>query len=260
MTPVASSPRSPYADVAALYDRWVEDPRYGGWIAGLIRVARTHGLVGSRVLDVGCGTGLSTLPMLALGLEVTACDPVPEMLARAETKIGRRANFVAAGLPDLPVLGDFDLVLAANDVINHVLGAEQLPDAVAAMAANLTAGGLLVIDANTLAAYRTFFASAHCREAGGARFAWRGLAPPDLPAGGLAEGGLDVFSPRRDGSWRRTSSRFVQRHHPHDEMSRALAGAGLSVLAVLGQHADGRRDPHADELDHIKRVYVSRKS
>jgi SAM-dependent methyltransferase len=256
----ATDGTSPYTDVAELYDRWVEDPRYRGWITGLVGLARVHGLAGPRVLDVGCGTGLGTQPLLELGLDVTACDPDPEMLARAQVRIGRRADFVAAGLPDLPVLGDFDLVLAANDVVNHVLDREQLASGVAAMAANLVPGGLLLLDANTLATYRGFFATSDCRETEDAFFAWRGQASPDLHAAALAEGLLDVFIAGPDRSWRRVSTRFVQRHHPHEEISDALARGGLEVLAVLGQHDDGRRDSSVDELVHTKRVYLACRS
>jgi SAM-dependent methyltransferase len=259
MSVLVADTRSSYADVAGLYDAWVESPGYESWITGLVRLARDHGLGGARVLDVGCGTGLSTLPLVELGLDVTACDPAPEMLARAEAKLGARARLVAAGLPHLPALGEFDLVLAANDVVNH-LAAEELRDAIAAMASRLAPRGLLILDANTLAAYRDFFATCHCREREHCFFAWRGLAAPDLPAGGRAEGILDAFAADPDGSWRRVSTRFVQRHHPHEELSDGLAAAGLEVLAVLGQHDDGRRDPTVDEADHIKRVYLARRS
>lgn len=257
---VLTADRGAYAELAGLYDAWVESPGYRSWITGLVRLARDHGLGGARVLDVGCGTGLSTLPLVELGLEVTACDPAPEMLARAEAKLGARARLVAGGLPDLPDLGEFDLVLALNDVVNHLLTAEEVRDAIAAMGAALAPGGLLILDANTLAAYRGFFATCHCRDREHALFAWRGLAAPDFPAGSRAEGILDAFAAEPGGSWRRVTTRFVQRHHPHEEVSEALAAAGLEVLAVLGQHDDGRRDPAVDELEHIKRVYLARRS
>jgi SAM-dependent methyltransferase len=258
MTSITASP-NPYSALSSLYDEWVYDSRYRAWIVGLVGVAREHGLAGACALDVGCGTGLSTLPMLELGLEVTGCDPAPEMLACAETRLAGRARFVAAGLPDLPVLGEFDLILAANDIVNHLLDGDALRGAVAAVAANLAPGGLLVFDANTLMTYRGFFATAHCRDRERSFFAWRGLAPPDVASGEVCEGVVDAFVAEADTSWRRVSTRLVQRHHPHAEVTKALADAGLDVLAVLGQHDDGRRDPRAEELVHTKRVYVARR-
>jgi SAM-dependent methyltransferase len=46
-------------------------------------LGRAHGLRGDTVLDVGCGTGNSFLPLLALGWKVTAADLSPSMVERA---------------------------------------------------------------------------------------------------------------------------------------------------------------------------------
>ena len=48
-----------------------------------------HGLPGNRVLDAGCGTGKSFLPLLERGFEVTACDQSEAMLDVAASKAGR---------------------------------------------------------------------------------------------------------------------------------------------------------------------------
>jgi SAM-dependent methyltransferase len=258
MTQVGADVSETYDDLAPLYDAWVESPGYRRWIVGLVELARVHGLAGPRVLDVGCGTGLSTTPMVELGLDVTGCDPSRAMLARAAARLGERAHFVCAALPALPTLGEFDLVTALNDVVNNVL--DRLTDAVAAMAANLAPGGLLVMDATTLGAYRCFFATANCRERDDAFFAWRGLSSAMLAAGERAEGVLDAFALSERGYWRRVTARFVQRHHPHTELTAAIRAAGLEALAVLGQHDDGVRDPDVREDEHIKRIYVARKT
>jgi SAM-dependent methyltransferase len=226
---------------------------YRAWVAGLVQLARDHGLAGTAVLDVGCGTGLSTAALLEAGLSVTGCDPSPEMLALARRRLGG-TRLVAAGLPDLPCLGRFHLLTALNDVANHVL--EDLSAAIAAMAANLGEGGLLLFDANTLATYRAFFASEQRWDRPEATFAWRGLAPADFAPGEIAEGTLVAST--ADG--RSAATSFVQRHHPDREIREALGAASLTVLAVLGQHGDGRRDPHVDELSHRKRLYLARRA
>jgi len=74
---------------------------------------------GTRVLDVGAGTGDLASAALECGAEVTAVDPDPDMLEiAAVTAPGARLH--RAGLPDLPFDDDrFDAVLA-NFVVNHV--------------------------------------------------------------------------------------------------------------------------------------------
>src|SRR5262245_43817474 len=50
-----------------------------------------------RVLDIGCGTGISTAAILAAaskGTKIFAIDPSPQMLQLAEERLGRRVRFL----------------------------------------------------------------------------------------------------------------------------------------------------------------------
>jgi SAM-dependent methyltransferase len=68
----------------------------------------------ARVLDLGCGPGFLALGFAALGFDVVAMDPEPEMLAAARDAAdaaGMSLTFVAGGSEDLsPRLGRFHLV------------------------------------------------------------------------------------------------------------------------------------------------------
>src|SRR5687767_11460934 len=99
-----------YAAFAPYYDRFTDHPLYEAWIVGIERLAREHGLTGSRFLDLACGTGKSLAPHLELGYEVTGCDASPEMLAEARRKYGDRAHLVEADVRALPELGAFDFI------------------------------------------------------------------------------------------------------------------------------------------------------
>ena len=80
--------------------RWLESApaRYDAgmrWLT-LGRVALLHEALaeaavpkpGARVLEIGCGTGAVTERLVARGAEVTALDQNPEMLERAQARLG----------------------------------------------------------------------------------------------------------------------------------------------------------------------------
>ncbi len=54
------------------------------------------------VLDIGCGTGAGTLPLLQKGLNVTGIDPSPYMLDLSSAKLGHRVDLYRGFAEDLP--------------------------------------------------------------------------------------------------------------------------------------------------------------
>jgi SAM-dependent methyltransferase len=246
-----------YAVLAPAYDLLTAEYAYGPWLAALERLAVRHGLAGRRLLDVGCGTGKSFLPLLDRGFEVTACDISPEMAAEARHKADGRVQVHVADMRRLPVYGEFDLITCLDDAINHLLGPEEVADAFESMRANLAPGGLLVFDVNTLAAYREV--PDVVVEDDERLVRWRGgLAELEGP-GGEAEVVIDVFTHEGDGLWRRSLSRQRHRHHPVEEIAELAERAGLEVAAVLGQRPGAVLDDTLDERLHRKAVFVTRR-
>src|SRR4051794_16241113 len=116
-----------YELLAPFYDLYTENYGHDRWLASIEAIALEHGLRGSRLLDVGCGTGKSFLPMLARGYEVTAFDISPAMVSRArDAATGTRAEVLVADARELPELGRFDIAIALDDALNYMLGDDEL--------------------------------------------------------------------------------------------------------------------------------------
>jgi ubiquinone/menaquinone biosynthesis C-methylase UbiE len=79
-------------------------------------LARRCGLVErADVIDLGCGTGLSSRPLIDRGANLIGIEPDAEMLARAEAALGDRARFQLARAEQLPLPDrSIDLVVAAQ--------------------------------------------------------------------------------------------------------------------------------------------------
>jgi SAM-dependent methyltransferase len=254
-----TSVRETYDAFAPFYDDFTAHHRYTEWTASLEELARAAGLHGRRLLDVACGTGKSFMPFLERGYTVTACDISPAMAEIAARKAAGRARVEVHDMRALPRLGAFDLVCCLDDAINYLEGEADLVAAFMSLRRNLADGGVVLFDANTLMAYRGFFAEATVVQAPDRVLVFDGRTPADLPAGGAAE--AELLALERDGEWwTRTRSVHHQRHHPEATVRAALAAAGLPWVASYGMHLDGSVTDGFDEIENSKAVYVARAS
>jgi SAM-dependent methyltransferase len=252
MSAEPAAARVTYDAFAATYDDFNHRYRYASWTGKLLERAQATGLEGHRLLDIGCGTGLSFLEPLAQGWAVTGCDISPRMIERAEARAGERAALHVADMRALPRFGEFDLAWAVNDAVNYLLDGAELEAALAGMRRNLAPGGVVLFDANTLAAYRSFFGEEVVVERGGRRLVWRGL-----DSGG--EGGPgEVFEARFEGEGSGVEAHtHRQRHFPEAEVLGAIEAAGLRCVEVAGE-CEGALERGLDEERHTKGVYVCR--
>lgn len=238
-----------YEAFSSLYDAFNHFYQYERWTGRLLAAAEAEGLEGNRLLDVACGTGLSFIPLLENGWQVTGCDLSPAMLELARAKVGDRAELLVADMRTLPRLGQFDLIWSVNAPFNHLLTEGELREALESMARNLAPRGLVVFDVNTLALFRSFFGETQVGESDGERFVWHGEASPDsVEPGGIYEARFETEGGSADHLHR-------QRHFPEPEVKTAIEAAGLRCRAVLGER-NGDLERGLDESKHTKAVYV----
>ena len=250
-----------YEAMAAVYDDFTAHYENEAWLADLLVTLERNGLTGKRLLDVGCGTGKSFLPMLPNGWQVTGCDISPAMLEIAREKAGDAVRLSVADMLDLPRFGEFDLVWALDDAINYLLSQGELEQALTGMRDNLAPNGLLLFDVNTLLAYRTFCAETTVVKRGGRRLIWHGMTAPDVAPGSICESRMEVL-PLDGGAEVDAASVHThrQRHFPEADVRAALDRAGLECLDVYGHGLDGVPTQPLDESIHTKAIYIARSS
>lgn len=249
--------RETYELMASVYDEYVHAHRYDyeGWTAKLLAKAEEAGLTGKRLLDVGCGTGLSFIPMLDRGWEVTACDLSPEMLKIAREKAGDRAELLLLDMRELPKLGEFDLAWALNEPINYMLSEEELTAALMGMRRNLAPGGVVIFDALTLAATRGFLGGESVLEKDGRRFIWKGdvASPEDVLPGSVHTTRLEIEGEGETGP----AIVHQVRHFTEAQMLAAIKAAGLQSIGVFGEK-ESELYPGLDEGEHTQAAYLCR--
>ena len=127
--------------LVAVYDAdcgWAEDDDFFVSVAGR---------AGSRVLDLGCGTGRLAVALAAAGRQVTGVDPARASLDAARVKPGAdRVTWVEGTSHDLPSAA-FDVAVMTSHVAQFLVDDEEWGRTLADLHRALVPGGLLAFDA-----------------------------------------------------------------------------------------------------------------
>jgi methyl halide transferase len=114
--------------------------------AELVAIIEQIGIAPSRVLEIGCGTGVNAVHLARQGFDVTAMDLSPLAIERAKhraAEAGVRVNFFAGDAFNLPDLGQpFPFVFDRG--VYHCLRQVNLPAFVATLR-RVTAPGSLYL-------------------------------------------------------------------------------------------------------------------
>ncbi len=139
-----------YMGFAGYYDAQVES------IGGRDDIRFYAGMAASSrgpVLELGCGTGRVTVPMLEAGAAVTGLDLCPDMLEVARRKVSalpcsirERARLVQADMTSFSIDGRFDLIVTPFRPFQHLTTPEQQLACLGRVRSHLAPGGTFVLD------------------------------------------------------------------------------------------------------------------
>jgi SAM-dependent methyltransferase len=108
---------------------------------------------GSRVLELGAGSGRVSAALAQSARELVGVDISPDLLRLARPRLAAwpHAWLVQADMLVLPFRERFDLIVAANDPMSHLVDSTDRDRALSIVAGCLAPGGRFVLDALWLA-------------------------------------------------------------------------------------------------------------
>ncbi|GAA2405843.1 class I SAM-dependent methyltransferase [Streptomyces glaucosporus] len=172
---------------------------------------------GASLLELGCGAGRVTHPLVERGFRVTAVDESPEMLERV-----RGARTVCSSIETLDLDERFDAVLLPSFLVHA--GDVRVRDALLRTCRRHVADGGCVLVQREGEDWHDRVPRE--RRAGDALIRIASADPTDDP--GVSSIRAEYVFP--DGTWTQT---FLSRRLSREDFERALAGAGLAVDAYL---------------------------
>lgn len=142
-----------YDSLASKYDRLFEDwnASVDRQAAFLLQIFQENGFDASaRILDCACGIGTQAVGLASLGYDVTGSDISDGELAEAAERAEQRGVKLRTVHADFRALGEtfsgtFDIVIAMDNALPHMLTRSDLEAAVRSIAAQVRPDGLIVI-------------------------------------------------------------------------------------------------------------------
>lgn len=122
------------------------------------RLCREYFPPGAEVLDIGCGTGRTTIPLSQMGYRVVGIDLSPAMIRRAEAlSAGLDPQYLVMDATDLRFPdGTFDVALFSYNGIELIQGREGKRQAIREAHRTLKPGGVLIFTTHSLFALNRF--------------------------------------------------------------------------------------------------------
>ena len=172
---------------------------------------------GARILELGCGVGRMTHPLIERGYTVTAVDESAEMLERV-----RGARTIHASIEDLDLDETFDVVLLASFLV-HTGDPEVRRGMLATCARHLADDGFILIQREG----EDYHSNVPRERVDPRGFTIR-IASTEPIGDGVHSVTAEYFFP--DGEWTQT---FRSRPMTKEQFEEALAEAGLRVDRYL---------------------------
>ncbi len=141
-----------YGGFAEIYDQCMRFVPYDRWVEYVEKILSRHRASVKSLVDLGCGTGSTTLPWARKGLKTLGIDRSGAMLDRARVRAreeGLDVEFIQQDIRDFSLEAPVDVALCLYDTINYILDPTDIGRVFSAVHQNLVPGGMFIFDINS---------------------------------------------------------------------------------------------------------------
>ncbi len=219
---------SGYGDFAEVYDLLTFNVPYDELADYYAEILKRF-VSGTRVLDIGCGTGSLTVRLSERGFDMIGADASTEMLTIAAGK-SSDVLWICRDMENIDVGGTVDAVISTLDSINHLETPDLILQCFRRAADCLESGGLFAFDVNTVFKHREILGdNTFVYDVDGVYCVWQNTY--DERDNGV-DIDLDLFFENEDGSYSRGGENFREIALSAEEYCRLLEKAGFEVANV----------------------------
>lgn len=144
---------SSYQTFAALYDELTQNVEYEKRCDYICSFLEKENINSGTVLDLACGTGSMSLPLIKKGYGIIGIDNSEDMLEIASDRLlndGNKYSLLKAKMQDFALTEEVEACICCLDSINHLNNKSDVQKTFKNVFNSLKNGGLFIFDVNTI--------------------------------------------------------------------------------------------------------------
>jgi SAM-dependent methyltransferase len=147
---------APYSALASIYDRAGLSAFAQAMIPRYLSYAMSLDWAGRRIIDLGCGTGVTSWWLSQQGYRVLGVDSSASMLAQAQFEVSGELRAEAPEFEQMDLrqftspIGQVDMIVAAGGVMNIFTSLRELENVFTRISQSLFPGRLFIFDMLTI--------------------------------------------------------------------------------------------------------------
>ncbi|MBE6581666.1 MAG: class I SAM-dependent methyltransferase [Ruminococcaceae bacterium] len=222
-----------YSAIAECYDALNSHVDYEAFASFLNREIRAGGISdGSIVLDLACGTGNITLPLLKRGYDMIGVDLSDDMLNIARNKKGgNKVLWLCQDMRSFELYGTVGAVVCCLDSINYLTSQNGLGKCFSLVHNYLDPNGIFIFDVNTPYKFEHIYGNNHyILEDDGIYCGWQNYFDKKS---GLCDFELSFFYENGDGSYTRLDETQTERCYSIKTVTDLLIKNGFEIIKII---------------------------